>query len=150
MTRVFGRGELKRAALEVIADIGPAHGYAVLDALRDRVGGQWRPSPGAVYPALLALEDAGLITVVAGRNDRAYRATTSGLKQLKDRPLVIDAVAARFALQPPEPTLGDLVDRFAATVPHRRHSLDPTAQASVHAVLDHASSQLEALTESPT
>lgn len=149
MTRVFGRGELKRAVLEVVADIGPAHGYAVLDELRQRVGGQWRPSPGAVYPALLALQDAGLIAAVADRDDRAYRATARGLDQLIDQPRVVHAVAARLASHPPDPRLGDMVDHFAAAAPHRRQRLDPAVQAAVRSVLEHASSELEALIESP-
>ena len=36
---------------------GPAHGYEVIRRLEERSGGQWRPSPGSVYPALQLLED---------------------------------------------------------------------------------------------
>ena len=63
MSRLFARGELKLALLHVAAELGPANGYAIMQGLGDRVGGSWQPSPGAIYPALLALED--------GRGDMA-------------------------------------------------------------------------------
>lgn len=149
MTRVFGRGELKRAVLEIIADVGPAHGYAVLDALRDRVGGHWRPSPGAVYPAIIALEDAGLIATVSDGENRAYRATTRGRREIDRHPRVIDAVAARVASRPPTRTLGDMLDHFASTVPHRRQPLDPATQATVLALLERTGVDLRSLTATP-
>ena len=46
----------------MIASLGEGHGYAIMQELQRRVGSQWRPSPGAIYPALVALEEAGLIT----------------------------------------------------------------------------------------
>ena len=61
MSRLFGRGELQAALLDAIGALGPSHGYAIMQTLAERVGNGWRPSPGAIYPALLGLEDAGLI-----------------------------------------------------------------------------------------
>ncbi len=62
MARVFNRGELKVALLSVIASLGEGHGYAIMQELQQRVGSHWRPSPGAIYPALVALEEAGAVT----------------------------------------------------------------------------------------
>jgi PadR family transcriptional regulator len=39
---------------------GPAHGYAILERLRDRSGGTFDLAEGTVYPALHRLEQAGL------------------------------------------------------------------------------------------
>ena len=61
MARVFNRGELKAALLSVIAALGEGHGYAIMQELQRRVGSQWRPSPGAIYPALVALEETGAV-----------------------------------------------------------------------------------------
>ena len=41
----------------------PMHGYQLMQAIGDRTGGRWTPSPGAIYPALNMLEDEGLVTV---------------------------------------------------------------------------------------
>ena len=40
---------------------GPAHGYAIISALRDRSDGEFDLAEGTVYPALHRLEQAGLI-----------------------------------------------------------------------------------------
>ena len=73
MARVFNRGELKLALLSVIASLGEGHGYAIMQELQRRVGSQWRPSPGAIYPALVTLEEAGLITSDERDGLRVYR-----------------------------------------------------------------------------
>ena len=59
MSRIFHRGELKEAVLLVLDSLGEAHGYAIMAELKDRVGSGWKPSPGAIYPALLALVGTG-------------------------------------------------------------------------------------------
>jgi DNA-binding PadR family transcriptional regulator len=39
----------------------PMHGYQVIQEIERRSDGVWKPSPGAVYPALAQLEDEGLV-----------------------------------------------------------------------------------------
>ena len=78
MARVFNRGELKLALLSVIASLGEGHGYAIMQELQRRVGSQWRPSPGAIYPALVTLEESGLIAFDEREGLRVYRLTAAG------------------------------------------------------------------------
>ncbi|MEO7429784.1 MAG: PadR family transcriptional regulator [Acidimicrobiales bacterium] len=125
MTRLFGRGELKQALLHVVADLGPTNGYSIMHGLAERIGGTWRPSPGAIYPALLALEDAGLL---AGRDEagaRRYEVTAKGRVAVAAEPDVIEEVAGR-ALRAPAPavTVGAVLDRLAAAAPLRRLPAD--------------------------
>src|SRR6266550_6094782 len=40
---------------------GPAHGYAIIAALRERSEGEFDLAEGTIYPALHRLEQAGLI-----------------------------------------------------------------------------------------
>ena len=54
--RVFDSGELRLVILALIAE-KPRHGYEVIKALGERVGGEYSPSPGVVYPTLTMLED---------------------------------------------------------------------------------------------
>ena len=54
------RGAVATAILALLAE-RPMHGYELIAELDERSGGRWRPSPGAIYPALSRLEEAGLI-----------------------------------------------------------------------------------------
>src|SRR5262245_56047438 len=92
------------AALE----IGPRHGYAVKEALRDGSGGRFDLPTGTVYPALHRLETAGLITgawsVVDGRRRRSYRLTAAGRRRLNaERSNWREFVAAITNILEPEP-----------------------------------------------
>jgi DNA-binding PadR family transcriptional regulator len=49
----------------LLLDEAPMHGYQLMQAIGERSGGRWTPSPGAVYPALNQLEDEGLVSVTA-------------------------------------------------------------------------------------
>jgi PadR family transcriptional regulator PadR len=76
------RGHLDLLLLSVLADSGPAHGYAVITALRDRSEGVFDLPEGTVYPALQRLERAGLVTSgwdeSTVRRRRVYRLTDDG------------------------------------------------------------------------
>lgn len=68
-------------ALAVLAD-GPAHGYAVLQSLKDRSAGVVDLPEGTLYPALHRLEGAGLVASAwdtsTGRRRRVYTITKRG------------------------------------------------------------------------
>jgi DNA-binding PadR family transcriptional regulator len=72
------RGDVRAAALSLLAE-QPMNGYQIIQAIGERSGGVWRPSPGSVYPALQQLEDEGLIrTEAADSGRRAYQLTEEG------------------------------------------------------------------------
>jgi PadR family transcriptional regulator, regulatory protein PadR len=64
---------------------GPAHGYAIIAALREGSDGEFDLAEGTIYPALHRLERAGLIEStsesVQGRRRRTYALTDRGRKQ---------------------------------------------------------------------
>jgi DNA-binding PadR family transcriptional regulator len=64
---------------------GPAHGYAIIVALRERSGGEFDLAEGTIYPALHRLERSGLIESslesVQGRRRRRYVLTARGRKE---------------------------------------------------------------------
>jgi hypothetical protein len=60
MNRERLKGNLDLLLLSVLA-AGPAHGYAIISALRSRSAGTFDLPEGTVYPALHRLEDAGLL-----------------------------------------------------------------------------------------
>lgn len=54
------KGHLDGILLAVL-EPGPLHGYAIMETLRVRSGGQVDLPTGTVYPALRRLERAGLL-----------------------------------------------------------------------------------------
>ena len=65
-----------------------AHGYRIVERLRQRSGGALDLSEGTVYPALYRLERAGLVSsrwsTAAGRRRRVYSLTRKGRRALAD------------------------------------------------------------------
>jgi DNA-binding PadR family transcriptional regulator len=72
------RGDVRAAALALLAEQA-MNGYQIIQAIRERSGGVWQPSPGSVYPALQQLEDEGLVSAEASDGGRrAYQLTDEG------------------------------------------------------------------------
>jgi len=75
-----GRGDV-RAAILALLNEEPMHGYQIITELTERSEGQWRPSPGSVYPTLQALEDQALVTADKAEGRRVFRLTPEGKTQ---------------------------------------------------------------------
>jgi DNA-binding PadR family transcriptional regulator len=56
----------------------PMHGYQLMQAIADRTGGRWQPSPGAIYPTISQLEDEGLLTLHASAGRKLATLTDAG------------------------------------------------------------------------
>ncbi|WP_433177466.1 PadR family transcriptional regulator [Actinoallomurus sp. CA-150999] len=82
------RGHLDGLVLAVLA-AGPAHGYGLIDLLRERSGGFFELPEGSVYPALHRLERSGLIesswSAEEGRRRRVYALTARGRRAVDER-----------------------------------------------------------------
>ena len=95
--RMFDSGELKLVILALIAE-KPRHGYEIIKELGERVGGDYSPSPGVVYPTLTMLEEMGLASVSQDDQGRKlYAVTPEGEKALADSKPQVDAIFARFS-----------------------------------------------------
>lgn len=66
------RGDV-RAAILLLLEERPMHGYELIQQIAAKSNGTWKPSPGSIYPALSQLEDEGLVLIdkVAGRKTAA-------------------------------------------------------------------------------
>jgi DNA-binding PadR family transcriptional regulator len=80
-----GRGDVRAAILAVLRE-GPHNGYQIMSEIEERSGGAWRPSPGAVYPALSQLADEGLITGEESGGRRTFRLTDEGRAYAEQNP----------------------------------------------------------------
>ena len=79
------KGHADLLVLAVLTD-GPAHGYAIVDAIRARSDGAFDLAEGTVYPALYRLERQGLLASTwsdaEARRRRIYRLTRKGRGEL--------------------------------------------------------------------
>ncbi|GAB3995420.1 PadR family transcriptional regulator [Nocardioides marmoraquaticus] len=78
------RGDVRSAILDVLAGADePVNGYQVIQQIAERTGGQWKPSPGSVYPTIQQLEDEGLVEdAPTGR--KALQLTAEGRDHVRD------------------------------------------------------------------
>jgi DNA-binding PadR family transcriptional regulator len=80
-----GRGDVRAAILALLRE-GPRTGYQIMSEISERSGGAWRPSPGAVYPALSQLADEGLIAGEESGGRRTFSLTSAGQAYLEQHP----------------------------------------------------------------
>ncbi len=145
MSRVFKRGELKQAIAVVLADLGAAHGYAIMGELETRVGGGWKPSPGAIYPALLAMVETGHVTTEETDGTRLYRLTEAGLTAAQKagsagRWASLEALAEAGE---DRVAVGTLLDDFAARLPVRRRLAGEAQRARIESILERTGTEIE-------
>ena len=94
------RGDVRAAVLLLVAE-QPMHGYQIMQAIADRTGGSWAPSPGAVYPAINLLEDEGLVSVTAESGRRLVTLTDAGRKHVAEQSAQGDDPFAGFEAAAP-------------------------------------------------
>jgi len=84
------RGETRYLILDVLAD-QPLHGYGIMQAIQEKTGGTYRPSPGTVYPALQMLEDQALIHSEGEGPRKVYDLTEKGGVALESQRPALEA-----------------------------------------------------------
>ena len=102
-------GTLALMILKTLDVLGPLHGYGVARRIEETSGNRLALNYGTLYPALLKLEQEGLVTAAWGQSENNRRAkfyslTPDGRKQLaretRQWQETADLVAAFFALKP--------------------------------------------------
>lgn len=78
------RGDVRAAVLVLLGE-EPRNGYQLMQEIEERSGGIWRPSPGAIYPALSQLEDEGLVTARKEGSGRTFELTDEGRAHVDER-----------------------------------------------------------------
>ena len=91
MTTVSSTGDLLHGALDLLVlktvALGPMHGWAISQRLRDVTRDVLRVNQGSLYPALHRLEDEGLVKAEwgvseLGRRAKFYRLTRTGARNI--------------------------------------------------------------------
>jgi DNA-binding PadR family transcriptional regulator len=78
------RGEIRTALMLLLAE-EPRNGYQLMQAIEERSGGRWRPSPGSIYPTLAQLEDEGLIRATEEEVGKLFELTERGREHIQER-----------------------------------------------------------------
>ncbi len=89
--RRTSRGDIRTAVLALLAE-QPRHGYDIIQQIAERSGGNWRPSPGSVYPTIAQLEDEGLALVQQTDGRRVASLTEAGTSYVAEHRAELDAV----------------------------------------------------------
>jgi DNA-binding PadR family transcriptional regulator len=140
--RFFRHGELPLVLLALL-ERREMHAYDVMAELGRLFGPRYRPSPGAVYPAVEALEGEGLIEGVRDAGRTTYRLTSSGADALATRGDALAAVELRTGTQLREADALEVVlGHFDARVKALAGRVDSD---EVAAVLERAALEIESL-----
>ena len=81
------QGTLDLMVLQTLETMGPQHGYGIAARLEQVSGGRLQLNMGTLYPALMRLEQRGLLrgkwgTTETNRKARYYDLTAAGRRQL--------------------------------------------------------------------
>ena len=82
------QGTLSLMVLRTLLTMGEQHGYGIARRIEQTSGGQLSINYGTLYPALLKLEQEGLIASAWGTSDnnrraKFYRLTKAGRRQIE-------------------------------------------------------------------
>lgn len=150
--RLFEHGELRLLVLSMIAD-RPRHGYDIIKDIENRFDGLYAPSPGVIYPALTALDEAGWIVVEPDASGRKHaRITDEGLAHLDANRETLDTLLGRRLPQgprgrAPRPIVAAMEDIKQALRDQMRRGAPPPARTeAISDILRQAARDIAALT----
>lgn len=146
------RGEVRYLVLDAIAQ-RPRHGYEIIQAIEERSGGTYRPSPGVVYPTLQLLEELGHAELSTQDGRKTYAITDSGRRDLEEHADEVRDFYERIAGDSWEryaEDFGDVMRRAARLFrtfkrTAKRGGMSRRAQARIREILDQAVQQIEAV-----
>jgi DNA-binding PadR family transcriptional regulator len=98
------KGDVRAAILALLVE-DSRNGYQIISEIDERSAGAWRPSPGAVYPALSQLAREGLIVAEESGGRRTFSLTDAGRAYVEQNPGmargVWESIGQQEAWQPP-------------------------------------------------
>jgi len=80
----LAKGDFKSMVLRILEE-RPMHGYEIIKFVEDRYHGFYKPSPGAIYPALRSLLRQGLVEVNGEERIKTYSISRKGKTYLRSR-----------------------------------------------------------------
>lgn len=134
MARLLRYGELPLVVLSCLSS-GPRSAYQLMLDVEECFGGRYKPSTGALYPAVSGLEVAGLLAADAEASG-TFVLTSAGWQLLAEKADTLAVIEARTGarVQPQDQVSRRLQD-FASTV---RGFVDAIGLPAVDAALNEA------------
>ena len=140
--RMFEQGSLRLVILHLLQDKS-RHGYEVIKAIEQLVGGDYSPSPGVIYPTLTLLEEMGYTAVEAENGGKKlYRVTAEGVDFLDQNKEALEHVLKRLELKQrasgagtDTPELRRSIQNFKMAL-HTRLAKGELDQQQLHAIID--------------
>jgi DNA-binding PadR family transcriptional regulator len=138
-----GRGDVRAAILALLRE-GPRNGYQIMSEIEERSGGAWRPSPGAVYPALQQLADEGLIEGAESGGRRTFSLTDAGRRLIEDDPETARAAWESMAAEEPGEVPGLFIQaaRLGGTIVQMAHAGTPEQISTAEQLLEQTRREL--------
>jgi DNA-binding PadR family transcriptional regulator len=93
-SQMFESGEVKFVILRLLKE-KPRHGYEVIKALEEKLGGYYTPSAGTVYPTLQLLGDEGYVRAVDTDGKKVYHITPEGETYLEKHRDLLEEILDR-------------------------------------------------------
>ena len=148
--RVFDQGDLRLVILKLVSE-SPRHGYEIIKAVEERVGGAYSPSPGVIYPTLTLLEELAYLTVESVEGGKKlYRITEAGTAVLEEKSAAVEAIFRRMEdlhdrFDGPGPRIARAMQNLGAAIRVRMTSGPLTAEQldALTAAIDEAASKGE-------
>jgi DNA-binding PadR family transcriptional regulator len=113
---VFAPGELPLVLL-ALCEEQPLKPYQLIEDLERLLGSGYRPSPGAIYPALQALVAEKLVAARKDGRAKRYECTAAGRRLLEARRATVAQIEERTGARlRAEHDLRPLLDRFTERV----------------------------------
>ena len=129
------RGDVRLAIIDVLA-AEPMNGYQMIQEIARRSGGQWKPSPGSVYPTLQQLQDEGLVSELGEGGRRRFDLTDEGrayveehLDELAETWRSFDEAGAKADSNDLRPVIGQVMGAcwqvaFTGTMPQQQEAFE--------------------------
>jgi DNA-binding PadR family transcriptional regulator len=117
---------------------GPRNGYQIMSEIDERSGGAWRPSPGAVYPALQQLADEGLVAAEESSGRRTFSLTEAGRRHIEENPDAARAAWESMATDDADemPGLFTQAAQLAGSIVQMSHAGTPGQISAAEALLE--------------
>jgi DNA-binding PadR family transcriptional regulator len=148
------RGVVRYLILDAILQ-QPRHGYEIIQAIAERSGGTYRPSPGVVYPTLQMLEELGHARLEEVEARKVYAITADGKRDLAEHSHDVRDFyenAGEGSWEDFADELRDLTQRAGRMFKSigraaRRGRLTPSTMKRLRLVLDEAIAKIEAIVD---
>jgi DNA-binding PadR family transcriptional regulator len=133
----------------------PRHGYEIMQAIEERSGQTYRPSPGVIYPTLQMLEELRHVRGTEDDGRRIYSITPEGQRDLQDHRAEVEEFYDRSGATgwaESAEDLADLMQRAAQLFrvlrrAARRGRLTPSTMRKLRTVLDEVLSKVTSVVE---